>query len=82
MLDVCRRRRAHLCTDEPRQTVLFSATLGSAIGRLSARLTRDPARVEVKGERAAPVAIGNACASRTTIRTSIGSSTTCSPTSR
>ena len=44
-------------TPKTRQTVLFSATLDGAIGRLSARLTRDPARIEVKGERASPTAI-------------------------
>ena len=44
-------------TPKTRQTVLFSATLDGAIGRLSARLTRDPARIEVEGESAAPVAI-------------------------
>ena len=44
-------------TPRTRQTVLFSATFDSAIARLSARLLRDPVRVDVKAERSAPLAI-------------------------
>jgi superfamily II DNA/RNA helicase len=40
-----------------RQTVLFSATIDDAIGRLAARLTRDPVRIEISAERSSPVAI-------------------------
>jgi superfamily II DNA/RNA helicase len=40
-----------------RQTVLFSATFDGAIGRLAARLTREPLRVDVSAERSAPIAI-------------------------
>ena len=44
-------------TPKTRQTVLFSATFDGAIARLSARLLRDPVRVDVKAEKAAPLAI-------------------------
>ena len=44
-------------TPKTRQTVLFSATFDGAIARLSARLLRDPVRVDVKAEQAAPLAI-------------------------
>ena len=44
-------------TPATRQTVLFSATYAGAIGRLAGRLTRDPVRVDVRDEGAAPVAI-------------------------
>ena len=40
-----------------RQTVLFSATIDGAIGRLAARLTREPVRIDVSAERSSPVAI-------------------------
>jgi superfamily II DNA/RNA helicase len=40
-----------------RQTILFSATIDGAIGRLAARLTRDAVRVEISAERSAPIAI-------------------------
>jgi superfamily II DNA/RNA helicase len=40
-----------------RQTVLFSATLDGAIGRLAGRLLRDPVRIEVAAGKAAPIAI-------------------------
>src|SRR5262249_26273492 len=40
-----------------RQTVLFSATFGSPVARLAARLTRDPVRIDVEGEQSAPLAI-------------------------
>ena len=38
-------------TPVTRQTVLFSATFDGAMGRLAAKLTRDPVRVDVKGEK-------------------------------
>jgi len=44
-------------TPRTRQTVLFSATFDAAIARLAARLLRDPVRVDVKAEKAAPLAI-------------------------
>jgi superfamily II DNA/RNA helicase len=44
-------------TPKTRQTVLFSATFDGAIARLAARLLRDPARVDVKAEKSAPLAI-------------------------
>jgi superfamily II DNA/RNA helicase len=44
-------------TPGTRQTVLFSATFVGAIGRLAAKLTRDPVRVDVREEQAAPLAI-------------------------
>jgi superfamily II DNA/RNA helicase len=44
-------------TPATRQTVLFSATLDGAIGKLAARLTRNALRVDVKATRSAPVAI-------------------------
>ncbi len=44
-------------TPKSRQTVLFSATFDGAIARLSARLLRDPVRVDVKAEQAGPLAI-------------------------
>ncbi len=44
-------------TPRTRQTVLFSATFESAIARLSARLLRDPVRVDIKAEQAGPLAI-------------------------
>ncbi|MCC7327223.1 MAG: DEAD/DEAH box helicase [Burkholderiales bacterium] len=44
-------------TPATRQTVLFSATYAGAIGRLAAKLTRDPVRVDIRAEQAAPVAI-------------------------
>ena len=44
-------------TPATRQTVLFSATLDGAIGRLAAKLLRDPVRVEVTAGKASPVAI-------------------------
>ncbi len=37
-----------------RQTVLFSATIDGAIGRLAARLTREPVRIDVSAERSSP----------------------------
>jgi len=40
-----------------RQTVLFSATFDGAMGRLAARLTRAPVRIDVHAERQAPAAI-------------------------
>lgn len=40
-----------------RQTVLFSATFDGAIGRLAARLTREAARIDVRAEGSAPIAI-------------------------
>ena len=48
-----------VCAQAPaaRQTVLFSATIDGAIGRLAARLTRDAVRIEISAERTAPVAI-------------------------
>jgi superfamily II DNA/RNA helicase len=44
-------------TPPTRQTVLFSATFDGAMGRLAAKLTRDPIRVDVKGEKSSPIAI-------------------------
>ena len=44
-------------TPATRQTVLFSATFDGAAGRLAAKLARDPVRVDVRSERAAPLAI-------------------------
>jgi len=44
-------------TPKTRQTVLFSATFDGAIARLSARLLRDPVRVDVKAEKSAPLMI-------------------------
>ncbi len=44
-------------TPKTRQTALFSATFDSAIQRLSAKLLRDPVRVDVKAEGSAPIAI-------------------------
>ena len=44
-------------TPATRQTALFSATFAGAIGRLAAKLTRDPVRVDVRDEQAAPLAI-------------------------
>jgi superfamily II DNA/RNA helicase len=44
-------------TPATRQTALFSATFVGAIGRLAAKLTRDPVRVDVRDEQAAPLAI-------------------------
>jgi superfamily II DNA/RNA helicase len=40
-----------------RQTVLFSATFDGAIGRLAARLTCEPVRIDVRAEPSAAVAI-------------------------
>jgi superfamily II DNA/RNA helicase len=44
-------------TPATRQTALFSATLDGAIGRLAAKLTRNPLRVDVKAERATQLKI-------------------------
>jgi superfamily II DNA/RNA helicase len=44
-------------TPAKRQTVLFSATLDGAIGRLAGKLLRDPVRIEVAAGKAAPIAI-------------------------
>ena len=44
-------------TPATRQTVLFSATFDGAMGRLAAKLTRNPFRVDIKGESSSPVAI-------------------------
>ncbi|MGH8850831.1 MAG: DEAD/DEAH box helicase [Casimicrobiaceae bacterium] len=44
-------------TPAKRQTVLFSATLDGAIGRLAGKLLRDPVRIEVAVGKAAPIAI-------------------------
>jgi superfamily II DNA/RNA helicase len=44
-------------TPKSRQTVLFSATFDAAIARLAARLLRDPVRVDVKADKAAPLMI-------------------------
>jgi len=44
-------------TPTTRQTVLFSATFDSAIARLAGRLLRDPVRIDVAAEKAAPLAI-------------------------
>ncbi len=44
-------------TPKTRQTVLFSATFDTAIARLAGRLLRDPVRIDVKAEVAAPLAI-------------------------
>jgi superfamily II DNA/RNA helicase len=44
-------------TPPTRQTVLFSATFDGAIGRLAARLTKDPVRVDVRAEEAGALAI-------------------------
>ena len=44
-------------TPARRQTVLFSATLDGAIGRLAGKLLRDPVRIEVAAGKAAPIAI-------------------------
>ena len=49
--------RVCACTPATRQTVLFSATFDGAAGRLAAKLARDPVRVDVRSERAAPLAI-------------------------
>ncbi len=49
--------RISALTSKARQTVLFSATFDGAIARLSARLLRDPVRVDVKAEKAAPIMI-------------------------
>ena len=48
-----------ICAQTPaaRQTVLFSATFDGAIGRLAAKLTREPVRIDVKAATSAPVAI-------------------------
>jgi ATP-dependent RNA helicase RhlE len=43
-------RRIVMSLTRPRQTLLFSATLGDAVVRLSAEFTRDAARVDVSGE--------------------------------
>ena len=44
-------------TPKTRQTVLFSATIDSAIARLAGRLLRDPVRIDVATADAAPLAI-------------------------
>ncbi len=44
-------------TPATRQTVLFSATFDGAMSRLAAKLTRDPVRVAIEGEKSAPLAI-------------------------
>jgi superfamily II DNA/RNA helicase len=44
-------------TPASRQTVLFSATFDGAAGRLAALLTRDALRIDVRAQRAAPIAI-------------------------
>ena len=44
-------------TPATRQTVLFSATFDGAMGRLAAKLTRDPVRVAIEGEKSSPLAI-------------------------
>src|SRR5437867_789012 len=44
-------------TPKTRQTVLFSATIDSAVARLAGRLLRDPVRVEIAADKAAPLAI-------------------------
>jgi len=44
-------------TPATRQTVLFSATVDGTMARLAARLLRDPVRVEVNADRAAPLPI-------------------------
>jgi superfamily II DNA/RNA helicase len=44
-------------TPAKRQTVLFSATLDGAIGRLAGKLLRDPVRIEAAAGKAAPIAI-------------------------
>jgi superfamily II DNA/RNA helicase len=49
--------RISALTPKTRQTVLFSATFDGAIARLSSRLLRDPVRVDVKAEKAAPIMI-------------------------
>ncbi len=49
--------RIALLTPKTRQTVLFSATFDTAIARLAARLLRDPVRVDVKADKAAPLMI-------------------------
>ena len=49
--------RIALLAPKTRQTVLFSATFDSAIARLSSRLMRDAARIDVKAADAAPLAI-------------------------
>jgi superfamily II DNA/RNA helicase len=44
-------------TPATRQTVLFSATVDGTMARLAARLLRDPVRIEVNADRAAPLPI-------------------------
>jgi superfamily II DNA/RNA helicase len=44
-------------TPSTRQTVLFSATVDGTMARLAARLLRDPVRIEVNADRAAPLPI-------------------------
>ncbi len=44
-------------TPATRQTVLFSATFDGAMGRLAAKLTKDPVRVDVKAQASAPIMI-------------------------
>jgi superfamily II DNA/RNA helicase len=44
-------------TPATRQTVLFSATVDAGIARLASKLLRDPVRVEVRADKAAPLAI-------------------------
>ncbi len=44
-------------TPAARQTVMFSATFDGTLGRLAAKLTREPVRVDVRAEKAAPVMI-------------------------
>ena len=44
-------------TPSTRQTVLFSATVDAGIARLASRLLREPIRVEVRADKAAPIAI-------------------------
>jgi superfamily II DNA/RNA helicase len=44
-------------TPATRQTVLFSATFDGAMGRLAAKLTRNPVRVDIQGQKSSPLAI-------------------------
>jgi len=44
-------------TPATRQTVLFSATFDGAMGRLAAKLTKNPIRVDVQGEKSSQLAI-------------------------
>ncbi len=44
-------------TPATRQTVLFSATFDGAMGRLAAKLTRDPVRVDIQGNKSSALPI-------------------------